>query len=223
MNSTVASLPTRSASASVDDLQLLEQQKQQLRRQMRRLRRSLSAQQQRHAARSLVRRMAAHPTFISSKHLALYLSNDGEIDPRPLIHKAWSMHKHVYLPVLHPLNAHRMLFQHYTADTPMVRNRFGIEEPRFDVSAQRPAWTLDLICMPLVAFDASGNRLGMGGGFYDRAFAFLHRGYLSTRMVGLAHQGQEVPQLPVASWDIPLQGIMTDGGWCPASGTEGHR
>src|SRR5690606_40461575 len=65
--------------------------------------------------------------------------------------------------------------------------------------------------LPLVAFDARGNRLGMGGGFYDRTFARAPRARtLRPRLVGLAHHFQQVASLPAEPWDIPLDAIATD-------------
>jgi 5-formyltetrahydrofolate cyclo-ligase len=66
--------------------------------------------------------------------------------------------------------------------------------------------------LPLVGFDASGNRMGMGGGYYDRTFSFksLKKGLRGPTLIGLAHEIQRVEELPVESWDIPLTAIVTD-------------
>ena len=66
--------------------------------------------------------------------------------------------------------------------------------------------------MPLVGFDEQGTRLGMGGGFYDRSFAFRRqrRHWTGPQLLGLAHGCQKVSQLPTAPWDIPLDGIASD-------------
>src|SRR5687767_13746260 len=93
----------------------------------------------------------------------------------------------------------------------MRRNRFGIPEPTGRRCAPQQ---LDLVLLPLVAFDRRGARLGMGGGFYDRTFAFLRvAGRRKPRLVGLAHHFQEVAQLPREPWDVPLAAIVTERGW----------
>lgn len=95
-------------------------------------------------------------------------------------------------------------------DSPrMMRNRFGIPEPA--QSRRQPPGMLDLVVVPLVGFDAACNRMGMGGGFYDRSFAYrLTRRHAGPRLVGLAFDCQQVAELPVAPWDVPLDVIVTE-------------
>jgi 5-formyltetrahydrofolate cyclo-ligase len=99
----------------------------------------------------------------------------------------------------------------------MVLNRFGIAEPDVNWRHAKPAWALDLILMPLVAFDIQGNRLGMGGGFYDRSLAYLNRRKVWRKpyLMGTAFELQKFTQLPHASWDIPMNGIMTEKQFYP--------
>lgn len=183
-----------------------------LRRQLRAARRSLSPLQQRQASQQLWRQLAQHPLFRRSRHIAFYLANDGEIDPGVLMTHARRLGKHCYLPVVTGWPADRMHFQRLVPGQRWVRNRFGIREPLIDPGLQARPWRLDLILMPLVGFDEQGNRLGMGGGFYDRTFAFRRRRrhWIGPHLLGLAHHCQKVAQLPAASWDIPLDGIVSD-------------
>src|SRR5690606_33320853 len=146
-----------------------------LRRQLRAARRSLSPQQQHQASQQLWRQLAQHPLFRRSRHIAFYLANDGEIDPSVLMAHARRLGKHCYLPVITGWPADRMHFQRLVPGQRWVSNRFGIREPLIDPGLQARPWRLDLILMPLVGFDENGNRLGMGGGFYDRTFAFRRR------------------------------------------------
>jgi 5-formyltetrahydrofolate cyclo-ligase len=188
------------------------QARQALRRQMRQQRRALTPAQGQQAARQLLRHFASHPAFLHSQHIAFYLPNDGELDLRPLIEQAWAMGKHCYLPVLSPLYHNRLWFAPYRPDSPLIKNRFGILEPNHSWRKMRPVWALDLVLTPLVAFDEMGNRLGMGGGYYDRTLAYLERRLVwkKPRLIGAAYDFQCVPALPSASWDVPLHGIVTE-------------
>lgn len=186
-----------------------------LRRQLRQARRRLSPAQQRQAARQLYRQLAHHPLFRRTRHIALYLPNDGEIDPRPLLLEAQRRGKATYLPVLKAWPRTRMVFQRIMPGERLKPNRFGIPEPAYRPARQRPAWALDLMLMPLVGFDEHGGRLGMGGGFYDRSLAYRSmrkKGHKPT-LLGLAHECQKVDHLPLASWDVCLQATVTNRSW----------
>ena len=184
-------------------------ERQSLRQLIRQRRKSLSQAEQQAAAQQLVTRFQEHPEIQGARRIALYLANDGELDPLPAIHWLWSQRKEVYLPVLHPFTPGHLLFLRYTAISPMTRNRYGIAEPELDVQQVLPHSMLDLICTPLVAFDAEGNRLGMGGGYYDRTLACWHEHGLGPRPLGLAHDCQQVESVPQAQWDVPLPQIIT--------------
>jgi len=186
-----------------------------LRRKLRQTRRQLSPAQQRHAARRLYRQLSHHPLFRRARHIALYLPNDGEIDPRLLLRAAQRRGKATYLPVLNPWPRTRMVFQRIEPGERLRRNRFGIFEPVIRTARQRRVWALDLLLMPLVGFDGNGGRLGMGGGFYDRSLAHRARRKKSHKptLLGLAHECQRVDRLPLESWDVPLLGTVTDRGW----------
>lgn len=187
----------------------------QLRRLLRQCRRQLSPVEQRRAARDLYCQLAQHPLFRRARHIALYLPNDGEIDPRALMVEAQRRGKSIYLPVLNSWPRTQMAFQRIDPGEPLRRNRFGIPEPRVNHARQRKPWALDLILMPLVGFDAYGGRLGMGGGFYDRGLAFrnLRKKWHKPTLLGLAHECQKVDRLSLARWDIPMQATVTDRGW----------
>lgn len=186
-----------------------------LRRKLRQTRRQLSSAQQRHAARRLYRQLSHHPLFRRARHIALYLPNDGEIDPRLLLRAAQRRGKATYLPVLNPWPRTRMVFQRIEPGERLRRNRFGIFEPVIRTARQRRVWALDLLLMPLVGFDGNGGRLGMGGGFYDRSLAYRATRKKSHKptLLGLAHECQRVDRLPLESWDVPLLGTVTDRGW----------
>lgn len=180
-----------------------------LRRELRARRRALSASQQKIAARELARRLASLPFLQKAKRIALYWPMDGEIDPRALRQlKHFSRHE-FHLPVLQNFPGNTLRFARWQPSGKMQPNRFGIPEPRH--SRPLPARRMDAILMPLTGFDAQGNRLGMGGGFYDRTLAFRQRrGQCRPTLIGIAHACQQVGELAAAAWDIPLDWVVTD-------------
>lgn len=186
--------------------------RQQLRQQMRHARRALSSQQQQCASKRLAQHFSRQQTFLSSQRIALYLANDGEISPKMIAQLCWQYGKTVYLPVLHPVRANRLWFVRYHPGMPMQHNRYGILEPNPRYSPRIPLWGLDLLMLPLVAFDPAGGRMGMGGGYYDRTLAYRSKltPFNKPKLIGLAHELQRVDKLDMQSWDIPLDGIMTD-------------
>ena len=184
-----------------------------LRQNIRNKRRTLSDSEREHAAFLLCERIAASRTFQQSKHIAFYLANDGEMDLSLLIKHAWQQGKKCYLPVLAEPNTQRLWFIPYTPATKLKNNRFDIPEPLHSHKTRlQKTLSLDLILMPLVAFDLEGNRVGMGGGFYDRSLAFLRQRkyWHKPNLLGIAYEFQKQEQLETNQWDIPMQAIATE-------------
>jgi len=204
---------TSSGAASLNDSSTLS--RPQLRRLLRKARRALNRAEQRRAAQGLYRQLAQDPLFRRARHVSLYLPMDGEIDPRLLLREAQRRGKKTYLPVLSAWPRTKMVFQRVRPGERLRPNRFRIPEPRINARKQRKIWALDLILMPLVGFDDQGGRLGMGGGFYDRSLAYQARrkAWQKPVLLGLAHECQKVTKLAVASWDVPLQGTVSDKRW----------
>ncbi|MBO1518844.1 5-formyltetrahydrofolate cyclo-ligase [Oceanisphaera pacifica] len=182
--------------------------RQTIRRQVREARRQLSHAQQASAALRVVQHVAQDAYLADANKVALYLANDGELDPQPLIDWYWARNTQVYLPVLHPFSTGHLLFLRYTPNTTMTHNRFGIREPKLDIRLLIPKNELDVIYTPLVAFDARGNRMGMGGGFYDRTLSAWQQG-TGPRPVGLAHNCQQLAAIAIDHWGIPLPELIT--------------
>lgn len=191
----------------------LIQEKKQLRKELRQQRRQLTKLQQRTASTHLLKNLKRFGLLLRGKHIALYLGNDGEICPRSLVTLIQKWGKTAYLPVIHPLKPQQMIFCQVSASSPYIKNRFGIEEPDFKRCKQFNAKQLSTVLMPLVAFDSEGNRMGMGGGFYDRTFDYKRRfPQRKPRLIGLAHELQKMDALPVNDWDVSLDAIVTDQG-----------
>jgi 5-formyltetrahydrofolate cyclo-ligase len=183
-----------------------------LRRTLRQRRRALSAAEQKAAARALYRRLVTSALFRFSRRIAFTMAADGEIDPAQLLATARQRGKACYLPVLNPVGEPRLRFKRWKKGEALGHNRYGIPEPRG--GRYCPPRTLSLVFTPLVGFDASGNRIGMGKGYYDRTFAFRrHRTAYRPLLVGLAHECQRVERLEAEAWDLPLDGVVTDAAW----------
>ena len=180
-----------------------------LRREMRRRRRALNEADRHAAARALSRRLAGSGWFINSRTIAVYLPNDGEIGLLPLVVRAWSMGKRTYLPKLF---GPKLWFLPFHARSTLAGNRFSIPEPVEPARRRIPPMSLDLVLFPLVAFDGTGNRLGMGGGYYDRTFEAVRRRAVrrGPKLVGVAYELQKVDSLPAADWDVPLDAVVTE-------------
>lgn len=192
------------------DLQI-NKQRQSLRNTFRQQRRALSASSQIQHAAGLKQQLGHKLMIRRSNKIATYLAADGEIDPLLLTHHLWALNKKVYLPILAPFSQ-RLYFAPYTPGCKMKLNHFNIAEPDTPAKFWLQARQLDLILMPLVGFDASGNRLGMGGGFYDRSLNFTRFARNKHRpcLIGLAHQIQQTQSLPHQPHDIPLHFIATE-------------
>lgn len=194
--------------SSTDDHALA---KKQLRSELRARRRALNPTQQMQASIFLLRHLMKLPQFMRARNVALYMANDGEIDPAPIARQLWKMEKHCFLPVLRPDKRRDLWFVEYKPDAKLTLNRFGIPEPDFRTEHKMSAQLLDVVLMPLVGFDRSGARLGMGGGFYDTTFAFKQKKRAGKpALIGLAHACQQVESLAIDDWDIPLFAIVTD-------------
>lgn len=181
-----------------------------LRTRLRARRRALSPAQRKLKALALTRRLVGQPLFLRARRIACYLPVDGEVDTVLLMRRAWAMGKQIYLPILTASGALR--FAPYSPGRKLRGNCFGIPEPVCHPRAQRSGRQLDLVLAPLVGFDHTGNRLGMGGGYYDRSFAYLlhRRHWQKPQLLGLAYECQRVAKLTRHSWDVPLTGVVTE-------------
>ena len=183
-----------------------------LRRNIRQQRASLSRTQIAHASLKAATQLIALPGYRRAKRVAGYIANQGELDPLPVLLHAVSQHKQCYLPRLHPFLKGRMWFIRWRPGDRLIENRFGIPEPALTPGARLPAWMLDWVVMPLVAFDEQRNRLGMGQGFYDRSFALrrYRKRWKRPVLCGFAHHFQQSDMLQSNPWDVPMDVIVTD-------------
>jgi 5-formyltetrahydrofolate cyclo-ligase len=181
------------------------------RSRLRRQRRRLCAQERRLAARRAAAVAASLAAFRYGERIAFYLASDGELDPMPLMQRAVEMGKQCYLPVLHPLYK-RLWFARWQPGDPLQANCYGIPEPVWSRTSLIDSRALTLLIMPLVAFDARCNRMGMGAGYYDRTLAWrlLRRHWKGPTLVGYAYVQQQLPSLQTQPWDVPMDMVITE-------------
>ena len=177
-----------------------------LRRELRQRRRELPAAVRLAGAEALAQRILALPFLPRAGYVAGYWAMDGEIGLHVLQMRlppglVWC------LPLLHD---EVLRFAPWRAGDPLVTNRYGIPEPDVEPSSGLEARDLALAVMPLVGFDARGQRLGMGGGWYDRSFAFRRARAAPPWLVGAGFAVQQLPALEAADWDIVPDAICTE-------------
>jgi 5-formyltetrahydrofolate cyclo-ligase len=179
-----------------------------LRKRNRELRARLDAESLELAARNLGERICALPEYQRSERIAAYFAVNGEISLDTVIDLALSQGKQIFLP---NLDQKTLRFSPYSRDQKMRINKFKLPEPDVGDDEMLEPEALDLVLAPLVVFDSMRNRIGMGGGFYDRSFAFRKDpASKSPVLIGVAHELQKVDQLEPESWDVQLDMIVTD-------------
>ncbi|MDO9477895.1 MAG: 5-formyltetrahydrofolate cyclo-ligase [Pseudohongiella sp.] len=184
--------------------------RQQSRRHALNQRRKLSYFQQKAAESALCRRVRRFPVYRQARTISIYLSLASEMGTAALLRMAERDGKCCYVPVLHPLQPHQMEFVRYRAGDRLQRNHWGIAEPSLGIRTRLAARQFDLVMMPLVAFDQAGHRLGMGQGFYDRAFAFRRHSQGKPFLLGLAHECQQaLYPLKAQPWDVDMDAVAT--------------
>lgn len=181
-----------------------DQLKQTLRCVIRQVRKRLSYSYQQAASKVICTEIQALSDYKSAKHIALYRSHQGEINLERIWHCAHLQGKICYFPVL---NENLTLsFLPANQDTEFVVNRFGILEPNVPRSQKVSPALLDIVFLPLVAFDRYGTRMGMGKGYYDRTLG-NHR---PKSLIGVAYEFQRQTFIEPQNWDVPLTAIITE-------------
>lgn len=180
--------------------------KESIRKQIRERRAALNQDQLSVAASNLAERGEHCRPLLAARKVLSYEPFQGEISPGKLI--ASLRIEELYLPLITDFEKCQMAF--YPSNSSDSINKFGIREPR-PVGEPAAADAFDLVLVPLVGFDRQGNRIGMGAGFYDRAFEHLKNNPSSKPyLLGLAHHFQEQKSIQASPWDVPLNAILTD-------------
>lgn len=184
----------------------MTQDRPSLRKALRERRRALPPATRINAAQALAGHVLALPFLPERGYVAGYWAMDGEIGLHVL---------QLQLPpglvwCLPLLDGGRLRFAPWRPGDALVTNRYGIPEPDVEPSSGLAAEEMALVVMPLVGFDAACQRLGMGGGWYDRSFAFRHRRSGPPWLVGAGFSVQQVDTLEAAEWDVVPDAICTE-------------
>lgn len=177
-----------------------------LRQQLRQRRRDIPAAQRIEAAEQLADALFALPFTPTHGPVAGYWALDGEI----ALHR-WQMRLPDTLTYCLPvLSGDVLRFAPWRPGQPLTANRYGIPEPDVAAGDTLAAEQMALVVAPLVGFDAQARRLGMGGGWYDRSFAFRQARPAPPWLVGVGFAAQQVESLPVQAWDVGVDAICTE-------------
>lgn len=179
---------------------------------------SIPLEQQKKAAQSVTDNLTSAAIWKETACILAYMALPGELNTEPVLKAAWQTNKLVFIP---QICAQNIIFRRIHSLARVNPGNFGIREP----DSQSTAWNIQscpgptLVLVPGLAFDKSGNRLGRGGGFYDR---FLRQIRDAPRSVGLSaplcmafcYEKQIIPDIPVEPWDEKMDGLLTDSRFC---------
>lgn len=200
-------IPAPIASAPV-----IFQSRPKLRAKLRSRRAALAADERSKATGAALRRLTRLCRFQRARHIALYYPVGAEMDVLALRRGKALRDKTVYLPVVLPGSSARLRFARWDGAMRWRPNRFGISEPICRPASLVLPARLDLVVAPLVGFDAACNRLGAGGGYYDRSFAFrsTRARWRKPYLIGLAFEAQRVASIRSQPWDVKPDAIVTE-------------
>tara|TARA_B100001094_G_scaffold333441_1_gene412308 strand:- start:11999 stop:12592 length:594 start_codon:yes stop_codon:yes gene_type:complete len=190
----------------------IKQNKAELRQHIRNTRAALPSSAKQQAQVQATKRLLELLKLLQSQRVALYHATAEELGTSDLIQQLWAQNIALALPRIHPFTPRHLLFQNYTPKTTMIPNRFHIQEPKLDSREVISLETIDTFILPLVAFDAKGHRLGMGGGYYDCTLA--QHALWQPALIGFAFDEQEVKTLQPEPWDVRLTHLVTPTKTC---------
>jgi 5-formyltetrahydrofolate cyclo-ligase len=181
-----------------------------LRQEIRIKRQTLSRKKRQLSSIIICKKIIETAVFQDSRNIALYYSQKGEVDVL-LLHKLCPQKKY-YLPILNPDGTNSLIFGLYSNDSMLINNKYNIPEPDASKAELVAAKDLDLVIVPLVIFDDQCNRVGMGGGYYDRTFAFKMAATTANRpcLLGVAYEFQKIEEIVANSWDVSMQMVITE-------------
>lgn len=188
-----------------------ESLKSQLRKEIRCKRAAIETAQREHWNVAINQHLDKYSRQANPAVVAAYLAFDGEPDLMPTLAKLEAQGVRLALPVVQDAPGKSVItFRHWSITGVMQQNRYGISEPAGTRVIN--VTDIDLVLFPLVGWDKTGGRLGMGASFYDRLFQPFSELGRPVRM-GVGYQLQYVKSIPSDPWDIRLHGVLTENGW----------
>jgi 5-formyltetrahydrofolate cyclo-ligase len=182
-----------------------------LRRKMIQWRMAQAPGERKRLSRKAQEALIASDWFRQAKTVLIYIPFRGEVNTDMITVAAVAAKKRLVLPRIER-EPKSLVLHRYTGDqTTLIRGPLGIREPGVDWPIV-PAGEIDLVITPGVAFDRQGNRLGYGGGYYDRMLPEIKRANSVVMLIGLAFRFQVIDVLPTEPHDIPMHGVATDEG-----------
>jgi 5-formyltetrahydrofolate cyclo-ligase len=184
-----------------------------LRKELRQRRRDLPINKKKFASQRITAHLERSGWLRAGKRIAVYLATPEELDLQPLIRRAWHLGCRLFVPQIISTRQKTMTFHPFNSQTQLATHQWGMQQPA-NTHLPVATRTLDAVLIPTVGFDRSGHRLGMGGGFYDRHFAYFHRSHNHKPfLIGVAYACQEVPAIEAQPYDVPLDAILTERGF----------
>jgi len=181
--------------------------KEEIRRKILKKRLSLSSQDIRDKSRQVFLRLAETVEYIDSQNIMLYVATRSEVQTEEMIKISVKVGKNIFVPIILTECINLAPSTIYDFDNELEKGKKGILEPKKEYYRLFPPEDIDLIIVPGVAFDLSGNRIGRGFGYYDN---FLRKISTSTKIIALAFEMQIVKRIPVDENDIPVDKIITE-------------
>ncbi len=183
-----------------------KEQRNLLRQEILAKRRQLTAKESAQAGLSILKTIMQMNVFKRTVNVASYISLSGELCTQDMNEYFMTRH-HLCLPYMVTGQKGKMDFYSFKKGDELVENRFHILEPKNQPENLVLEDKIDVIIVPLVAFDNKGNRMGMGGGYYDRMLKKVRKDCL---VIGVAYEFQLVDELLVEEWDMPMDIVITE-------------
>lgn len=188
--------------------------KKSIRLSIRHQRETLGSREVLRCSKAVVRHICRTKVVRHARRIGVYYPFRNEIDLLLLLQQPVMQGKTFYLPVIGSLRFEPLHFAPFHTKTRLIANRFHIPEPDVAVGKMCRASRLDVLFVPLVAFDGCGHRLGFGAGFYDRTLGYLRRRrfWIKPRLFGVGFGFQQVDSIAADPWDINLPAVVTESG-----------
>jgi len=181
--------------------------KEEIRRDILKKRHSLSKDYIKNKSQQIFLKLAESVEYRNSRNIMFYVATRSEVQTEEMIKTSIEMGKNIFVPIILPECINLAPSKIFDFDTELEKGKKGILEPKKEYYRLFPPESIDLIIIPGVAFDLSGNRIGRGFGYYDN---FLGKVRPYAKIIALAFEMQIVKRIPNDKNDIPVHKIITE-------------